>query len=202
MKRLTTKSTTPHDKLNLQNRIIGHMIIRGTVISIVVTLLPAFCQAQIGEDQNALNSFKKLVSDHVDSYKPNGRVHVTKLGGGWAKERFTLDPSSAKFDVEKTSSLVSPFVGTLTFTLVRNLTTFHETEAEAADDNTFIKNTAAVHKHVFAYQDHQWRPTSRVHQQLNSSLKDYFDCDEFLLKKEKRSEKDINGCLEEFDADK
>lgn len=171
----------------------------GALVSALVTLMPIFCQAQSNEDQNALDSFKALVRRHVDDYSPDGRVHVTKLAGGWAKELFTLDPASAKFDVERTASLVSPFVGTLTFSLTRKLSAFHATEAEAASDTAFVEQVVSLHKHVFAFQDHKWQATSRQYRDIGSLVDGYFPCDEFLLKRDKPSEKDIHGCLEEFD---
>lgn len=179
--------------------------IGSAAVLMMLALTPIFCRAQVTEEEKALDSFKTLVRNHVDSYKPSGREHVTKLGGGWAKERFILDPASAKFDVEKTSSLVSPFVGTLTFKLIRRFSAFHSTEADAAADAVFTEQDVWVHKHVFAYQDHQWQPTSRQHMTTGSGSSidgEYFACDQFLLRKEKPSEKDINGCLEEFDSDK
>jgi hypothetical protein len=173
---------------------------KSITFSMTLALIPILCQAQVSEEQKALDSFRSLVRHHVDSYKPNGREHVTKLGGGWAKEQFSPDPASVKFDVEKTSSLVSPFIGTLTFTLTRNLSDFHLTETEAAADTVFIKRDTSSHKHVFAYQDHEWQPTSRQHRSIGSLADGYYPCDELLLKREKPSEKDVHGCLEEFDG--
>lgn len=81
----------------------------GNLIALIaLAAMPFLCQAQTTDDQKALESFKVLVRRHMESYKPNGREHVTELGGGWAKERFILDLATARFDVEKTSSLVSP----------------------------------------------------------------------------------------------
>lgn len=172
------------------------------IFLMTLVLIPALGQAQVSEEQKALDSFRTLVRRHVDSYKPNGREHVTKLGGGWTKERFTLDGTSAKFDVEKTSSLVSPFIGTLKFTLIRSLTAFHSTEPEAAADTVFIGRDTSVHNHEFAYQDHQWQPTSRQYRDIGSVLDGSYPCDELLMKKEKPSEQDVHGCLEEFDGNR
>jgi hypothetical protein len=176
--------------------------IRSVATLMGLAAMPIFCQSPVTEEQKALDSFKKLVRHHADSYKSNGRVHVTKLGGGWAKERLTIDPASMKFDVEKTASLVSPFVGTLAFTLNRSHSAFHPTEDEAAADSVFTHEDRTVHKHVFAYQDYQWQPTSRQYQHVGGSLDGYYPCDELLLKEEKPSAKDIHGCLEEFDGEK
>jgi hypothetical protein len=168
----------------------------------VLVAMPILCQSQVTEEQKALDSFKSLVSHHADSYKPNGRVHITRLGGGWAKEQFTIVPGTMKFDVEKTASLVSPLIGTVTFTLNRSHGAFHSTEEEATTDTVFTHSDTTIHRHVFAYQEHQWQPTNRQYKHVGGSLDGDFPCDELLLKETKPSAKDIHGCLEEFDANK
>ncbi len=172
-------------------------------VLLVFGLTPMLFYAQTNEEA-ALTSFKALVSRHIDSYKPNGRVRVRQVPGGWIRERFTLDPASAKFDVEKTSSLVSPFVATLSFTLIWSVTAVHPAEAAAAADNTFVAPenlSITVHKHEFAYQDQKWQPKSRTYRLQSGLVGGDLPCDEFLLKKEKPAEEDIHGCLEEFDDD-
>lgn len=155
--------------------------------------------SQADDGPKALAAFKTLVRRHADSYTTvDGREHIAELGGGWAKERFFMNVSTVKYDVEKTSSLVSPFIGTLTFTLTRKLTAFHKTQAEAAADSVFIREDIKVHKHVFGYQDNEWRPTNRKYGREGAPLD--LPCDEFLDKKGTPSERDIHGCLEEFDA--
>jgi hypothetical protein len=178
------------------------MRIVSVAIVIALAAMPARCQSQQTEDAKILDAFKSLVRRHVESYRSIGREHITKLSGGWAKELFTLDPSSVKFDVERTSSLVNPFVGTLTFTLIRSLSTFHATEAEAAADTALKKWDTTQHTHLFGYQDSKWTPTVRQYKIVGDRfLTGVYPCDEFLTKKEKPSEKDIYGCLEEFDDD-
>jgi hypothetical protein len=109
----------------------------------------------------------------------------------WAKERFIIDSTSVSFDVEKMSSLVSPFVGTLRFTLITKESNLHSTKAEAAVDTVFAHEDKRIHRHVFVYQDGQWQPTSRQHYYDGS----WMDC--VFLK-----EVDTFGRLEEFDGDK
>jgi hypothetical protein len=172
---------------------------QAAIILITLMVTQPWCRAQTAEDQNALKSFNSLIRRHVESYKPNGREHVTELGGGWVKERFTLVPSSVKFDVEKTASLVSPYVGTVTFTMIRQFTAFHPTRTDAANDDVFTKKDRSIHTHVFAYQDHQWQPTRRQYRDVDATTDSDYPCDEFLSK-EDPSERDIHGCLEEFDG--
>lgn len=161
----------------------------------ILALTLSSCQVQ--QDQKALESFKALVRHHVDSYKPNGREHVFvglifEGKNLWIKDRFTIDPTSVNFDVQKTSSLVSPFVGTLTFTITITRTSLHPTKAEAAVDTDCSHETEVfLHRHVFVYQDSQWRPKSRQHRVEG----EWRDC-------VFRNDVDVHGCLEEFDGDK
>jgi hypothetical protein len=186
-----------------------------TVRTFLLGLIPTWFYAQTNEDA-AVTSFKALVNRHIDSYKPNGRIRVRKVPDGWTRERFVLDAASTTFDVEKTNSLVSPFVGTLSFTLMWAVTAIHKTEGEAAADENFTVPAipaTSVHKHVFAYQDHEWQPKTRAYRHppsafsaaqraseyLMRALTGEFPCDELLHKKETAAEQDIHGCLEEFD---
>lgn len=170
-----------------------------TTLSVLLLALgvAALLHAQTA-DEVALSSFKSLVHRHAESYKPNGREHVTQLAGGWVKENFTIDADSLKFDVEKTSSLVSPYVGTVSFMIIRHVTNFHSEPSDAAADNVFTKRFPYSHKHIFGYQENAWRPTSRTHYQVDHPAFNG-DCDVFLGKKKLPSDQDNYGCLEEFD---
>ena len=169
---------------------------------VLAVLLP-FSYAQSTEEEKVLAAFKGMVREHVESYKSNGREYVANLGGGWAKEVFSIDPTSVKFDVDKTSSLVSPFIGTVSFTLIRRYTAFHGTADEAGKDTVLIKKDSAAHTHSFAYQDHKWTPTVRMYRDLDGLLTgESFPCDELLTTGERASKEDIHGCLEEFDTSK
>ena len=172
----------------------------GTLIGLALT--PNLCQAQPSKEQNALDSFRSLVRHHADSYKPNGREYVGKSEDGWMKGVFILDLASVKFDVEKTSSLVSPFIGILTFTLAYSFSRVHSTEAEAAADMVLRKAFTTIHKHSFAYQEDKWEAKVREYHTVASVSRGDFPCDELLLSGSTQWEKDVHGCLEEFDGGK
>lgn len=189
---------------------------RITVRTFLLGLIPTWFYAQTNDDA-ALGAFKALVNRHRDSYTPNGRIRVRSGPDGWIRERVVLDAASVTFDVEKTSSLVSPYVGTLSFRLTQAVTPQHKTKAEAAADNNFkvldVFLATTVHKHVFAYPDQEWRPKTRTYRHsmalmspeqrrsdaLVHALSGDFPCDELLHKKESAADQDIHGCLEEFD---
>ena len=179
---------------------IMNSVLVGTLVGVALT--PILSQAQPNREQNALDTFRSLVRRHADSYKPNGREYVGKSKDGWMKGVFILDPASVKFDVEKTSSLVSPFVGTLTFTLAYSFSRVHSTEAEAAADTVLRKSFTTMHKHSFAYQEEKWEAKVREYRTVGSVLSGDFPCDELLLSGSTPWAKDVHGCLEEFDGGK
>jgi len=162
-------------------------------VLMILALTPISCQ--VTQEQKALRSFKSLVRRHVDSYKTNSRekvaiydvVHEQVM---LAKERFSIDPTSVTFDVEKTSSLVSPFMGTLTFVVIVKVTNQHLTQTEAAGDTVFTHEFRSTHKHVFVYQDGKWQPTTRQHTYEGI----WVDC--------VYENSDPFGCLEEYDGDR
>ena len=143
-----------------------------------------------------VESFTRYVQQHFASYEHNRRERTTKLGGGWVKEYFQPDQSSAGIDVQRTTSLVSPYVGTLEFKLVTHYTAFHKTRNEAEADSTFGNSKVVTHKHTYAYQDGKWVPKSRKNVGYDGTL---FDCDEVITVGDNAGERDINGCLEEHD---
>jgi hypothetical protein len=159
---------------------------------------PALAQST-SEDKQAVESFKSYIQQHFASYKQNRRERVTMLGGGWVKEYFEPNSDSASIDVQKTTSLITPYTGKLDFQLVRHMTGFHKTREDAAADSSFVKTTIAIHHHTYAFQDGKWLPKVRQHESpgLENQL---FRCDEVITQGPDAGEKDINGCLEEYDS--
>ncbi len=109
---------------------------------------------------------------------------------------FQPDQRSAGIDVQKTTSLVSPYVGTLEFQLVQHFTAFHKTRKEAESDSDFVGSRAVTHRHTYAYQDGMWVPKIRKYVGYSG---DTYDCDEVVNTGENAGQRDLNGCLEEYD---
>src|SRR5450759_2176821 len=147
-------------------------------------------------DKQVVASFTAYVHQHFASYDTNRRERITKLGGGWVKMYFQPDQSSVGIDVQRTTSLVSPYVGTLEFQLVEHFTAFHKTRAEAEADTAFINSKVVTHNHSYAYQDGKWVPKTRKNVGNDGTL---YDCDEVITVGDNAGEHDINGCLEEYD---
>src|SRR5579864_4661969 len=100
-------------------------------------------------DKQVVESFTAYVQQHFASYEHNRRERTTLLTQGWVKEYFQPDQSSAGIDVQRTASLVSPYMGTLEFKLVTHYTAFHKTRKEAESDSTFVNAKAVAHTHTY-----------------------------------------------------
>jgi hypothetical protein len=144
-------------------------------------------------DKQVVESFTAYVQQHFASYEHNRRERTTLLGQGWVKMYYQPDQSAAGIDVQRTSSLVSPYIGTLEFKLVNHFTAFHKTRKEAEGDSTFVNTKVVKHTHTYAYQDGKWVPKTRKHEDYGG----VYDCDEVIKVGENAGERDINGCLEE-----
>jgi hypothetical protein len=118
------------------------------------------------------------------------------LGGGWVKEYFEPNISSVTFDIQRTSSLVSPYSGRLNFELLTHYTAFHKSSAEAAVDSDFTQVSSVLHKHTYAYQDGRWVPQVRRYVSYGGE----YDCTEVINIGPDAGEVDIHGCLEEYDG--
>ena len=91
-----------------------------------------FCGCSSDPKTQALRSFEAHVKSIIDGF-PNLKI-----------QSFTFDPSSVKYDVEETKSLVSPFVGNLTFHM----------KQELPKNRFFIHFKNEV---VYAMQDGKWK---------------------------------------------
>jgi hypothetical protein len=137
------------------------------------TVLTAYAQLEA----NALASFKKETSAYMAHYKKYMMTTmVSGEGDKWLK--ISLEASDFSIDVRKTDSLVSPYIGTLDFTVTIRFTANHETRAEAEADSSFVgdsgKGIIEPHKHIYAFQDGKWVSKSR--QQYNTVHKEWEDC--------------------------
>lgn len=60
------------------------------------------------------------------------------------------------FDVKVTDSLVTPYIGTLSYTVVFRFTAEHPTKEEAEKDNHFISSLPTPLTFTYGYQDEKW----------------------------------------------
>jgi hypothetical protein len=145
------------------------------------------------QDDPIVNSFQKCISDFMASYQTNRHEHVTKLGGGWVKEIYRPigEPS---LDIKRTDSIMSPYLGICEFTLRREITAFHNTKEEAAQDNKFVQSDNATHRHRYAYQSGKWVPKTREY--WSKGGEHWYDCNEVIALGANAGERDAFGCWE------
>jgi hypothetical protein len=165
--------------------------------------LCVICLAQSDEEKKTVDSFKGYVQHHLDSYKTNRRERVTFLSGGWVQQYYEADVSSAEIDVQRTSSLISPYTGKLEFRMIRRYTAFHKSREEAVVDTVFSRVEVTTHRHNYAYQDGKWVPRIRQHrvpevERLLGSIT-WYDCAEVIKVGPDAGETNLKGCLEEYD---
>ena len=153
-----------------------------------------------------VKSFKEYIKNYFESYKSNNREQITKLGGGWVKECYEPD-YDYKIDVQKTNSLMTPFIGICEFTLIRRITNFCTSKEDAESDNLFVKSDKRNHIHNYGFQDGKWIVTSRKNQSpslaklinpmTNSATLDQWnDCNEVIKYGELKGASNIHGCWE------
>ena len=140
----------------------------------------------------AVLKFEKLLENHFQSYKTNQREKLTKLGGGWVKEHYSLD-GEYKYDVQTTNSLITPYTGTCEFNLKRQYTKFHQTKDEAQNDFDFVNSDLKLHNHFYSYTKEKWIISKRE----NEGYKKWYNCNEKILDGENKDSENINGCWEE-----
>ena len=118
-------------------------------------------------DSDVVTSFKRYVADYVESYKTDRREQIVQSGDAlgqpvpeWHKESFDA-PQNVNLDVQKTNSLVSPYIGVLEFSQTEHSTAIHTSKDDAEKDGNFIKILVLQHRHTYAFQDGVWVPKSR-----------------------------------------
>lgn len=161
-------------------------------VILLVCLLLAFCvPAYAMDDSQVVDSFRQYVQSNIslveDSYKGNKyEVKYIKAdyfsGAYWIKYATTLDPAY-KIDVQKTNSLISPYVGTLE--VDRNTVTYSGKTKEDAINQIGTKYSYVDNfKFTIAYQGTGWvvtRATQRnyalaIREEVSLNILDVLKC--------------------------
>lgn len=160
-------------------------------------LLPSimllFSVLLISNDKNeVVEQFENSLKEHFMSYENDPRIQITKLGGGWVKEKHSIE-NDYSYDVQETNSLISPYKGVCEFTIIRSFTDFHGTKEAAKADNNFIKSNKKTHLHQYLYQKGKWVVSSRKNK---GDFGSWFDCNEIIQTGENKNTTDLHGCWE------
>ncbi len=137
-----------------------------------------------GDGPDPLESFKIYSQEFLNSYDKDKRESVMQLGGGWVKLSFRRH-DVFHYDVEKTTSLVSPYTAYLTFVIFRTQSIHHATKEEATLSKIFPYADTTFHKHNYTFENSHWVVKNR-------QMKYAFDANEWS-----DCEKTIDGCWEE-----
>ncbi len=144
-------------------------------------------EPKISEQDQAVSSFKQIVENYMKTYKQSKHEQVYHLEGssvanipeGWRKAYSELASDDYKVDVQKTDSLVSPYLGILEFdtkTYVSSSTYGSQEAASQATDFPSDSSLLHKHRHTYAYQEGQWVIQSR--KWVYPGENEWNDCDE------------------------
>lgn len=146
------------------------------------------------ENNDVVAKFEELLKDHFDSYTENPREQLALLGGGWVKERFSLE-GKYEYDIKSSSSLISPYEGECIFILKKEFTKFHKSKEEALFDNEFTQETYTKHKHLYLYKKDKWIIDKRQNTSIGNT-RGWYDCNEIIKSGEDEGKSNIHGCWE------
>jgi hypothetical protein len=147
------------------------------MVTFAVASVPIL-KAQSEQENAIVKSFNKTVADFVPTHIQQSHP-VEKVGCGWKKLYF--EPSANyRIDVQKTNSIVSPYLGVVEFNVIRHDTKCHKTQAEAEKDDSFSSDVGGyattTHKDTFVYQEKMWVLKYRELYNTNSDIKDLYQC--------------------------
>jgi hypothetical protein len=143
------------------------------IFVMLLLVIPVVAQS----DAEVVASFKKHLADYAVSFKTDRRESVRETSGGWRKNYYEVGDNYS-IDLQRTASLVSPYVGTVEFHFVMHSTAFHKTREEAEADNKFISSESFRHRHSYAYQDSAW--VLNLREEYNSLIDEWWNCDKDL----------------------
>jgi len=119
------------------------------------------------DPQQAIKSFKDYCDRYAISFSDGSALIVTRLGGGWVKERFLFEKSE-DIDVFQTASLMYPYEAKHQFVILREFTDFHASRNSAEVDSGFCRSDQSRHIHTYRYDNNFWMPIKRIHQGIYS----------------------------------
>jgi hypothetical protein len=111
------------------------------------------------EAQNIVDAFKLKVDTDLQSRRIRKDVWPQTSNdyqeAGWYQERDEI-PGSYSINVEKTESLVSPYLGTVEFPVTGSVSFPKNSKEEAANATEFKGSYSISHRLIYSYQNEQW----------------------------------------------
>jgi len=120
-----------------------------------VSLCGVATAAQLSPDELAKQSFDQLLLRCTDAFKAEDREKVNNPPqGGYVKVRQT--DLKTNYDITRTQSLVSPFMGSLSVSRTGLMTERYPTREEAEASTNLIPKILIVNRFTFAFQSGVW----------------------------------------------
>jgi len=111
------------------------------------------------EAQKIVDGFKQKVDGDLQNHKSSKDVWPQKSDeyqeAGWLSEQDEVSPNYS-VNVEKTDSLVSPYLGTVEFPVTGSRSHLQNSKEEALEATQVEKSYSVNHRLVYAYQNGQW----------------------------------------------
>lgn len=151
------------------------MKIKSIIILMMFCLFIPITAFASSSEEEVVQSFNTLAQNHIDSYQTDKREKIVQAIQGDKKWRKFLHDVSSNYsiDIQKTNSIVTPYIGIFEFEVTIYKSEPFDTEEEARATNTYT-NYIGYHKDKFAYQNDTWVTKERIHSIDNK--KHYFDC--------------------------
>ena len=111
------------------------------------------------QEQKIVDSFREKLDADLQNHKSSKDVWPQTGSqyqeAGWYQEKVEL-PASYSINVEKTDSLVSPYVGTAEFPVTGNVSYPKNSREDALEATQFKSSYTINHRLQYAYQNGQW----------------------------------------------
>jgi hypothetical protein len=135
------------------------------LFAVLILSMPSNFLADEKADQDAVKKFKQYVSDLMARYKAgkHERTEHTSLCHigdsdlyGYTKSAY--EPGAYEFDVRRTDSLITPYVGTLELEWIQHRSGCQDTREEAQVQSVLPYSDSARYRYTYGFQEGKWIP--------------------------------------------
>lgn len=120
-----------------------------------------------------LESFEIILHNEIEPFYKNYGTVIENLRNEWVKVQM-FPSSDFRYDVQKTDSLVSPYVAVVEFDLIQNYTVGHKTREDAISDENYAFNKQFSRKLNFSWQGGRW--IAKSEERYSEILDEWVEC--------------------------
>ena len=134
-----------------------------TILSVAALLLLALAQSGCShnivksDEEKALDTFKLQVAADIKAHQNTENVWYSGAfsDASWYRGKVQLSDDFT-YNVSKTDSLVSPYMGIAEVAATGHKSNAHYTKEEALTSDLFPAEYSVRHRLTYAFQDHEW----------------------------------------------